>query len=567
MRSPARAKEQPTPAAGPLTAVTNGMARFLNFIMSGLNCRSSRSPASRSAAGLLAAPVMRFTPDEKPRPSPVSTIARASRSARARAFASRSAMASEKALSVLGSLRRRTATWPMSSYLTEGSDILFSNPLDDDRRRHSAGGAHRHQTTAQVAPLELIEHRADQDRTCRTDRMAERHRAAIDVHLFAIELQVADELLRYYGEGFIYLEQIDVIEGETGLDENLARRWHRAVEHQGRAIPRIRHGYDPRPGRKAMRRGIGRRRQQQGRRAVDHPGRVAGVVDELNIKVGELVADQTAKSSPAGVDGEVGHGLERRFEAGKPLERRLRSRKFLMVEGQRAVVMIDGHQASAEMPASYGARGTLLALVRQCIEILTRNFLERGDGVGANTLIRLRVERAQMQIPVVEHIGAIFGAAARGGERHHLGTAGDDQILEARHDRGCRHVDRGDAGSAEAIECHAACALVIAGIERRHATQIVALLASLRVRTPDDVVHLRGVDAGALRKRLEDGRAEAMRMDVGERSFSDLTDSTGRAARIDDERVSHAGCPIRVLFVASGVSLSIDPLRSTETRS
>src|ERR1700674_1877567 len=88
----------------------------------------------------------------------------------------------------------------------------LSNPLDDDRRRHSAGGAHRHQTTAQVAPLELIEHRADQDRTCRTDRMAERYRAAIDVHLFAIELQVADELLRHYCEGFIYLEQIDLIE-------------------------------------------------------------------------------------------------------------------------------------------------------------------------------------------------------------------------------------------------------------------------------------------------------------------------------------------------------------------
>src|SRR5437660_488972 len=62
------------------------------------------------------------------------------------------------------------------------------DPFDDDRGRHAAGGAHRHQAALEIAPLELVQHRADQDRAGGADGMAKRDRAAIDVDLVAIKL-------------------------------------------------------------------------------------------------------------------------------------------------------------------------------------------------------------------------------------------------------------------------------------------------------------------------------------------------------------------------------------------
>ena len=54
--------------------------------------------------------------------------------------------------------------------------------------------------------------RADQDRAGGADRVAERHRAAVDVDLVAVELEVADELLGDDGEGLVDLEQVDVVD-------------------------------------------------------------------------------------------------------------------------------------------------------------------------------------------------------------------------------------------------------------------------------------------------------------------------------------------------------------------
>src|SRR6516164_3538490 len=89
---------------------------------------------------------------------------------------------------------------------------LSSDPLDDDRRRHAAGSAHGHQAALEIAALQFIEKRADQDRTGGADGMAERDRSAIDVDLVAIELEVANILLRNHCEGLIDLEQIDVVD-------------------------------------------------------------------------------------------------------------------------------------------------------------------------------------------------------------------------------------------------------------------------------------------------------------------------------------------------------------------
>src|ERR1700754_2958809 len=80
-----------------------------------------------------------------------------------------------------------------SRYYSRPLSPFILDPLDNDGRRHAAGGAHRHQAALEIAPLQFIEHGADQDRTGCTDRVPERDRTTIDIDLVAIVLEVADE--------------------------------------------------------------------------------------------------------------------------------------------------------------------------------------------------------------------------------------------------------------------------------------------------------------------------------------------------------------------------------------
>src|SRR3546814_18671944 len=60
-----------------------------------------------------------------------------------------------------------------------------SDTFDDDRRRHAARGAHGDESIAAARAFEFVERGADPDRARRAHRVAERHRAAADVLLFA----------------------------------------------------------------------------------------------------------------------------------------------------------------------------------------------------------------------------------------------------------------------------------------------------------------------------------------------------------------------------------------------
>ena len=163
------------------------------------------------------------------------------------------------------------------------------------------------------------------------------------------------------------------------------------------------------------------------------------------------------------------------------------------------------------MAALDGGGRALLAFEAELVDVLPRDAFQRRDRVGADALMRLRMPGAQAKIAGVHHHRPLAAAAFH---RHHLGAAGDHEILGARHDRGGRHVDAGDAGAAEAVQRHAAGAHVIAGVERRHPAEIAALLAALRAGAPDDVVDIGGVDAGAIGQRAQHGGAELLRMNA-----------------------------------------------------
>src|SRR3546814_3788170 len=99
-----------------------------------------------------------------------------------------------------------------------------SDPFDDDRGCHAARGAHGDEAVAAARALEFVERGADQDRAGGADRMAERHRAAVDVHLFAGQVEVADELFGAHGESLVDFPALHIVLGQPRLSEHLLRR-------------------------------------------------------------------------------------------------------------------------------------------------------------------------------------------------------------------------------------------------------------------------------------------------------------------------------------------------------
>ncbi len=372
--------------------------------------------------------------------------------------------------------------------------------------------------------------------------MAERHGAAIDVHLVAVELQIADELFGHHGEGLVDLEEVDVVRRKAGAGEHAARRRHRRVQHQGRAIALVGPGHHARPRFEAMAFRIVRRCQQERRRAVHDAGRIAGMMDVPDLEVGIFLQDQFAEGQSVRVERHVGKLFEGRLQRGQAFGRRAGARKLLPIERNRAVVVVDGHEALREMPALDRGVGPLLAFQCQRVDIGARNALHGRDGIGADALIGLRMQGAQMHIAGVEQRRPVLGTAAvRHG--HHFGAAGHHEIGHAREDGRSGEIDRGDPRSAEAVQRDAAAAHVIAGIERRHPAEIAALRPALRAGAPDHVVDLGGVDVVARRQRLQHGRAQALRMDLRQRALGIFADAARRADGIDDPGFGHGRCP------------------------
>jgi hypothetical protein len=238
----------------------------------------------------------------------------------------------------------------------------------------------------------------------------------------------------------------------------------------------------------------------------------------------------------------VRHRSECRFQSGKPFERGLRAWIFLAIQRKTAILATNRNKALVEMAALDGRGRALLAFQPQRIDILPGDALQRRHRIGADTLMRLRVTGAQAKIAGVHHERPLAAAAFH---RHHLGTAGNHEILRTRHDRvGC-HIDAGDAGTTEAIERDAAGAHVIAGIERRHPAKIAALRAALGTGAPDDVVDVSGVDTGTIGERAQHRRADLLRMNARECALACFANAARRPACVDDQRVNH------------GVSLSL----------
>ena len=134
--------------------------------------------------------------------------------------------------------------------------------------------------------------------------MTQRDRAAIDVDLSAVELQIANEFFRDHGKGLVDFKQVDVIQVKSGFGQDLLRCRHRRIQHQCRAIAKVGGGNDTRARLQAVLVGVSLRGQQQRARAIHHARRVTGVVNEIDLtKLAVLLPNQTA----IGIAGSIDH--------------------------------------------------------------------------------------------------------------------------------------------------------------------------------------------------------------------------------------------------------------------
>src|SRR5690348_13561129 len=108
-----------------------------------------------------------------------------------------------------------------------------------------------------------------------------------------------------------------------------------------------------------------------------------------------LLQDQIAVRGALVVERIVRHRGEGRLQRGEPLHRGLRPRIFLLVQREAAVLAIDRNKALVEMAVRDGMRRALLALEPKLVDVLTRDAFERRHGVRTDSLMRLRMSRAQ----------------------------------------------------------------------------------------------------------------------------------------------------------------------------
>src|SRR6185437_2051586 len=160
---------------------------------------------------------------------------------------------------------------------------MYLNPLDDRRDTHAAANTKRDERTPGVATLEFVDHGAQNHCAGGSQRVTHGDGAAVDVELLVGNVEVLLELQHHGGEGLVQLEQVDVVDGQTGAVEHLLGRGGRAGQHDHRVGAAGRGGDDARPRGQALRfaGGLGADHDQRG--AVDDPGGVTAGVHVVDL--------------------------------------------------------------------------------------------------------------------------------------------------------------------------------------------------------------------------------------------------------------------------------------------
>ena len=178
-----------------------------------------------------------------------------------------------------------------------------------------------------------MQERDDEARAAHPERMAERDRAAVDVHLLGVEAELADHGEALRRERLVQLDEVDLVERDAAALEQLAHGRDRADAHHARVDAGDRAADERAERLDAELARLLLRRDHERRRAVVDPGCVAGrdraALAERGLERGELLGGRVGPRvlvarHVADRDELVGEAA--RLVGGRPALLRLRAR-------------------------------------------------------------------------------------------------------------------------------------------------------------------------------------------------------------------------------------------------
>ena len=160
----------------------------------------------------------------------------------------------------------------------------------------------------------------------------------------------------------------------------------------------------------------------------------------VDVQVGVRAPDKFVEGfAGCFVDRHAHELVEHGGEFAEGFKRRARAGKFFVVQRQRAVVFVDGHDALVEVTVLDSVMSALLAFGADGVDVFTRNAFEGRDHVRANALVGLGMKAAKVQVARVEGVvpAGLHGAAR---VRHHLDPTGHAEIVHAAHNICCGKI-------------------------------------------------------------------------------------------------------------------------------
>ena len=282
--------------------------------------------------------------------------------------------------------------------------------------------------------------------------------AAVDVDLAHVEVQLTRDGDGLRGEGFVGLDEVDVVDGHAGLGHGLTGGGNGTDAHDlgidAALAPadELRHGLEV-----ILLDGLAGGENDGGSAVVDAGGVAGG--HALNVLAGIRLMDLGGLE---GVDDLVLNALgtdrERALELGKTLGRGAGTGELILLELDDLLLDLDGNGNDLGIKAAGSLRGLglLLGGSAEGVKLLAGDAPNVADvlGGGAHVVVIERIPQAVLDHGVDELLVAHAGAPAGvgrgiGSGAHVLGTAADDDVGVAGED-GAAGLDDGlHAGAAD----------------------------------------------------------------------------------------------------------------------
>src|ERR1700716_1719600 len=373
---------------------------------------------------------------------------------------------------------RRAAGVPCRS-MPGGAGLAID--LKQARAALAAADAHRHDAPLGLAPTTLLQNVAGQPRAGHPEGVADGDRAAVDVVLVRIDVELVAGIEALAGKGFVQLPEIDIVDLETLALQQLRHGEYRTNAHLVRLAARRR------PGDKAAERlktaffGILGLHQNDGRCAIRQLAGVAG--------------------------GDVFAGTLDRLELGPALHRGVRPVALVAVDdivddALRLGRLVDHlhfglHRDDfvLELVGLLRGRHATLRFQRVLVLVFAAELVALGDNIGGVDHRHEDIRRSLKQVRIDR-----FLRRAAAGDRDAFDATGNDTIGTVRADAVCRHCDGLQSRRAETVHRYAGRRLRHAREQRGLAADVGSAMGAV---TEIAILDVLLVDAGAVHRMLD----------------------------------------------------------------